>query len=200
MTANQLVAYNLKQARLFNQWTQEEASARLEPFLGKRWSKATFSAAERSAELGTRSREFSADEILAFARTFGVSVGWFFLPGLGEDDEGLPVISCGGSELLDARQLLDAALPHASEDRLEGLRLRALMHRPELRGQLDERIREGAAARIRALAATAAVPGVTTHAANLRRMANALESADDEAQVLFAAAWDSLGHQGESGG
>jgi hypothetical protein len=38
-----------------------------------------YSAAERAVD-GRRVREFSADELLALARTFGKPVGWFFLP------------------------------------------------------------------------------------------------------------------------
>lgn len=79
LTANQIVAYNLAQARMWKNWTQEEAAAELEPFLGARWSKASFSAAERSVD-GQRVRQFSADELVAFSRCFGVPVGFFFLP------------------------------------------------------------------------------------------------------------------------
>ena len=50
-------------------WTQEEAAEQLEQYLGARWSKATFSAAERSID-GRRVRQFTADEIVAFSRCF----------------------------------------------------------------------------------------------------------------------------------
>ncbi len=79
LTPNQVVAYNLAQARMWRDWTQEEAAEHLEPYLGSRWSKATFSAAERSVD-GQRVRQFTADEIVAFARGFGLPVGFFFLP------------------------------------------------------------------------------------------------------------------------
>jgi hypothetical protein len=79
LTANQIVAYNLAQARMWKNWTQEEAAAELEPYLGVRWSKASFSSAERSVD-GQRVRQFSADELVAFSRCFGVPVGFFFLP------------------------------------------------------------------------------------------------------------------------
>ena len=79
LSPNQIVAYNLAYARLWKNWTQEEAAEHLEPYLGTRWSKASFSAAERSVD-GQRVRQFSADEIVAFARGFGVPVGFFFLP------------------------------------------------------------------------------------------------------------------------
>lgn len=79
LSPNQVVAYNLAQARLLRGWTQEQAADALEPHVGKRWSKATFSAAERSVD-GERVRQFDADEIVAFARAFELPVSWFFLP------------------------------------------------------------------------------------------------------------------------
>lgn len=79
LSPNQIVAYNLAQARMWKNWTQEQAAAELEPYLGTRWSKASFSAAERSVD-GQRVRQFSADELVAFSRCFGVPVGFFFLP------------------------------------------------------------------------------------------------------------------------
>jgi hypothetical protein len=79
LTPNQIVAYNLAQARLWKNWTQEEAAEHLAPFLGTRWSKASFSAAERSVD-GQRVRQFTADEIVAFSRGFRLPVGFFFLP------------------------------------------------------------------------------------------------------------------------
>jgi hypothetical protein len=79
LTPNQIVAYNLAQARIWKDWTQEEAADHLAPYLGARWSKASFSAAERSVD-GQRVRQFSADEVVAFSRCFGLPVGFFFLP------------------------------------------------------------------------------------------------------------------------
>lgn len=79
ITPNQVVAYNLAEARALLRWTQEEAAAELEQYLGARWSKATFSAAERSID-GRRVRQFTADEIVAFSRCFRVPLGFFFMP------------------------------------------------------------------------------------------------------------------------
>jgi hypothetical protein len=79
LTPNQVIAYNVAQARLWKGWTQEQACEALEPYLGKRWSKANYSAAERSVD-GSRIRQFDADEIVAFARAFDMPVTWFFLP------------------------------------------------------------------------------------------------------------------------
>jgi hypothetical protein len=79
LTANQIVAFNLARAREWKNWSQDEAAEALEPYLGKRWSKASFSQAERSIA-GKVIRQFTADEILAFARAFDLPIGWFFMP------------------------------------------------------------------------------------------------------------------------
>lgn len=79
MTPNQIVAYNLTQARQWKSWTQDQAAEALEPYVGSRWSKANFSAAERSVT-GERVRNFDADEIVAFAQAFELPVTFFFMP------------------------------------------------------------------------------------------------------------------------
>lgn len=85
LTPNQLVAYNLTKVQQLRGFTQEEAAGLLAPFLGTRWSKATFSAAERSVD-GQRVRQFTADDMIAFAQAFGVPVMWFLLPPDPEDE------------------------------------------------------------------------------------------------------------------
>ena len=84
---NQVVAYNLRRARELRGWTQEEAAERLAPHIGTAWSKASWSAAERSAET-LRVRHFSADDLVAFARCFDLPVVWFLVPP-DPDDEGV---------------------------------------------------------------------------------------------------------------
>lgn len=79
MDPNQVVAYNLSRARRLRGLTQDEAAASLEPYLGVRWSKASFSQAERSVG-GKFVRRFDAEEIVAFARAFELPITWFFLP------------------------------------------------------------------------------------------------------------------------
>ena len=79
ITPNQIVAFNLTVARQLRGWTQEQAAVQLERFVGARWSKATFSSAERSID-GRRIRQFTADEIVAFSRCFDVPIGFFFMP------------------------------------------------------------------------------------------------------------------------
>jgi transcriptional regulator with XRE-family HTH domain len=79
-TPNQMVAYNLRRARQLLGWTQEETAEKLEIYLGERWSKATLSAAERSVAHPERVRQFSADELVAFAATFELPVSFFLEP------------------------------------------------------------------------------------------------------------------------
>ena len=79
MTPNQVVAYNLWCARQQRGWTQAQAAEALEPHLGVRWTVAQVSAAERSVE-GTRIRQFTADDIVAFAQAFDVPITYFFVP------------------------------------------------------------------------------------------------------------------------
>lgn len=91
LTPNQVVAFNLTRAREWRGWTQEEAAAALEPYLGKRWSNASVSQAERSVA-GRFTRNFDADEIVAFARAFDVPVGWSSMPPPPWSDQpGVPV-------------------------------------------------------------------------------------------------------------
>lgn len=94
MTANQVVAYNLARARELRSLTQDEAAEVLAPFLGMRWSKASFSQAERSVG-GKVIRKFDADEVVAFARAFDLPVTWFYLPPPPTID-GSPVKLSGG--------------------------------------------------------------------------------------------------------
>lgn len=79
LTPNQIVAANLTRARLDRGWSQPQAAEALEPFLGVRWSRASYSAVERSVD-GHRIKQFSADELVAIARCFDQSIGWFLTP------------------------------------------------------------------------------------------------------------------------
>jgi hypothetical protein len=108
ITANQLVAANLRRARDVRGLTQEQAAERLEPYLGTRWSPAVFSAAETSVKT-SRVREFDASELLAFSRAFDLPIGWFFLPA---ETDGFPNLSCGGERELTTGELLDAVYPY----------------------------------------------------------------------------------------
>lgn len=79
MTTNQVVAHNLREARLLRGLTQEQAAEKLEPYLGTRWSVPVFSAAERSVA-SERVREFSADDVHALSRAFNLPITFFFRP------------------------------------------------------------------------------------------------------------------------
>ncbi|MDP9418937.1 MAG: helix-turn-helix transcriptional regulator [Actinomycetota bacterium] len=110
LTPNQVVAYNLARARLYRGWTQEEAGEALAPYLGTRWSVANFSAIERSVD-GGRIRQFTADELFALARGFGLPIGFFLTPP-GDDPRRVRIATPdtkkhGGVE---AMELLDAVL------------------------------------------------------------------------------------------
>ena len=181
ITANQLVAYNLRRARENCELTQDQAAERLEPFLGTKWSRATFSAAETSITSG-RPREFTANEILAFARAFGQSVDWFFYPPV--DDTS--AISCGGPTEVSIGELLDSAIPWPRPGAQQ--RAAAAISRlpADQRSVLENKLREGGLARVDALAtAEAGIRETTRLAADLRRIANAIEGAEDAAKRLF---------------
>jgi transcriptional regulator with XRE-family HTH domain len=95
LTANQVVAYNLSRIRKTLGLSQEEAAKRLEPYLpGKRWSKAVYSAAERSYH-GNRIRQFTADDLVGMSLAFGVPIAYFFLPPRPEDRKEDAVLRSG---------------------------------------------------------------------------------------------------------
>ena len=70
-TPNQIVAYNLAEPAAAKTGRKRRPPQTLAPYVGARWSKATFSSAERSVD-GHRVRQFTADEIVAFSRCFDV--------------------------------------------------------------------------------------------------------------------------------
>jgi transcriptional regulator with XRE-family HTH domain len=107
-TPNQIVALNVGRARALRGWTQEQAAEALAPYLGTKWSNASFSAVERSIR-GTRVKQFSADELVALARGFDLPLGWFFLPPPPGEDAGLHAPDAGINGT-DPRLLLDIVL------------------------------------------------------------------------------------------
>ena len=84
-TASQVVAHNLTRARELRGLTQAEIAERLARFTGSNWSQATVAQAEGSVS-GQRMRQFTANELVALARTFDLPVLFFFLPP--DDGEG----------------------------------------------------------------------------------------------------------------
>lgn len=84
ISVSQLVGYNLTRIRKALGDSQDQATERLAPFLGTRWSKTVYSLAERSY-YGKRVRQFTAAELAAFALGFGVPAWYFYLPPKPED-------------------------------------------------------------------------------------------------------------------
>lgn len=78
-TASQVVAHNLTRARELRGLTQGEIAERLSRFTGSNWTQATVAQAEGSVT-GQRVRQFTANELVALARTFDLPVTFFFLP------------------------------------------------------------------------------------------------------------------------
>jgi len=105
---NQIVAFNVAKARLLRGWTQEQAAEALAPYLGTKMSGASFSAIERSVDVG-RGREFNADELLAFARGFRLPLAWFLTPPSAWEGVGIATPDAG-DEGLDPLVMLHAVL------------------------------------------------------------------------------------------
>lgn len=78
ISINQVVAYNLARIRNLKGLTQAQAVRLLEPYLGVRWSTQRYSTAER-AYRGEVRRDFSVNELFAFAQAFGVPMVEFFV-------------------------------------------------------------------------------------------------------------------------
>jgi len=89
---NQIVAYNIREARLLKGWTQEDLADRLEPYLGQRITQASVSSIERAWD-GERRREFDAQELLIYSVIFELPIIWFLLPPPNDDRflEGVPM-------------------------------------------------------------------------------------------------------------
>ncbi len=78
-SASQVVAHNVTRARELRRLTQAEVAERLTRFSGTRWTQATVAQAEGSVA-NQRVRQFTANELVALARTFDLPVLYFFLP------------------------------------------------------------------------------------------------------------------------
>jgi hypothetical protein len=83
LTVHQIVAYNFRRAREREGWTQVQTSEALEPYLGFKLNQAGVSAIEKTYD-SDRRRNIDVAEVVAFARCFGLPVGWFFLPPPGQ--------------------------------------------------------------------------------------------------------------------
>lgn len=91
-SASQLVAHNLTRARQLRGLAQAEVAERLSELTGARWTQVTVAQAEGSVS-AERVRRFTANELVALARTFDLPLLYFFLP---------PEDGCGGLETHDS--------------------------------------------------------------------------------------------------
>lgn len=185
LTPNQVVAFNLARAREWKGWTQDQAAEALEPYLGKRWSKASVSQAERSIA-GRFVRQFDADEIIAFARAFDLPIGWFFMPPPPWSDRpGRPVkLSVPDAKRFGAAlaELIDLVFGTEQQQALLTLRLQSwLQLRPPQLTAAQDRITAMVRARIDSLAADT-LDELTDWQTTLRAMANHIEDLEARAR------------------
>lgn len=176
LTPNQVVAFNLARAREWKGWTQDQAAEALEPYLGKLWSKASVSQAERSVA-GKFIRQFTADEIVAFARAFDLPLGWFFMPPPPWTDRpGVPaVLDTPDKPDTPLAELLDLVFGTDEHQALLTLRLQTwLQQRPAQLTAAQQQIVNLARHRIDALAG-GAIDELTDWQTALRAMANHIE-------------------------
>ena len=132
VTPNQAVAFRLRTAREARRLTQREAATRISHVRGERWTVATLSAAERSFPWPNettsddlpvdRVRQFTPDDLFAFAEVFAFPVAWFLMPPESphEFDRPLPFtvdyqLKVGQSGPLDAAAAVERAL-YASDE------------------------------------------------------------------------------------
>ncbi len=185
-TPNQVVAYNLTGAREHRGWTQDEAAEALVPYLGTRWSKASFSQAERSVA-GRFIRNFDADEIVAFARAFEVPVTWFFLPPPPWSDQpGVPVkLATPDAEDFGTALgvLVDLVFGDPAQQALLRMRLDAFLDQLGPLGLTDaqQRIASAVNTRVEALVAHS-FRGLGRWQTMLRSVANQLEDLERRAK------------------
>jgi hypothetical protein len=80
LTPNQIVALGIEREREGKGWTQQQTVVELRQF-GLHWSRVSYAmSVAASTKKVRRPREFNADQITAFACTFGVPVSKFFTP------------------------------------------------------------------------------------------------------------------------
>jgi hypothetical protein len=178
LTANQLIAYNLMRSRKALNLSQDQAADRLEPFLGVHWSRAVYSAAERSYS-GTRIRQFTADEICAFCLAFALPPAYFFLPPPAADRGDADGVTSGG-ETVSWHDLLTGLLS------------------PDGALSLLPRIRELPAGEAEPSVIQMAAPFGAGAAAGAEMMQRLLSEAQTRADTLRSAGWTSTEEEDNS--
>ncbi|HVM09995.1 MAG TPA: hypothetical protein VM345_16120 [Acidimicrobiales bacterium] len=190
LTPNQVVAYNLTQAREWKGWTQDQLAEALEPYLGKRWSKASVSQAERSV-VGRFIRQFTADEIVAFARALDLPLGWFFMPPPPWADRATPLnLSTPDKKKFGAAlaELVDLVFGDEHGQALLQLRLRAFLDQLGTSGPLSHKqhaVQQLVSAKVDALVEHA-LGDLETWQTQLRALASHLEDLQAQARREIA--------------
>ena len=78
---SRVVAYNLARARTLRRMGQEQAGQEIAQYIGKPWSKANWSAAEKSLNAPPeRVRRFTILEVVAFCQLFRLPIAFFLFP------------------------------------------------------------------------------------------------------------------------
>jgi len=139
LTANQIVAANLRLARERYGWTQTYLAEQLSSMTGRSYTKATISAMERSAE-GGKKRLFDAQELLEFSRLLGVPIVWFFTPLPHHAKERLHLIG-----LEHGADMVDFTFGRTEDERQMKERLRELI---DSGGEFHGSTQEGEALRL----------------------------------------------------
>jgi transcriptional regulator with XRE-family HTH domain len=174
LSMNQIVASNLARARRLRGWTQAETVKQLDQRAGVQTTVVNLSAYERSVD-GKRRREFDADDLLAYARTFQLPITWFLLP----PDPTQPKLST--EDHPDGRAptlVLDWLYRESSEEHERLAELTENLEAPtDYQRDLQERARRYASQ----LAAAALAQHNTTPQA-LRALADAVEQAQAQAR------------------
>ena len=109
-TPNQIVAYNLRRARLNHNWTQADVAEKLGI------SRANYTLIETSYQREERIRNHSADDLLRYAEIFDLPVIYFLLPPLIRDaadpmEKNLPEAVGNGGESISGVDYLERVWP-----------------------------------------------------------------------------------------
>lgn len=85
ISVNEVIGRNVRRLRGDRGWTQRELADRLSDWIGERWDVSTVSRAEADPKHGKPARRaYTADEIVALALIFGVSLIELFTPANGD--------------------------------------------------------------------------------------------------------------------
>ena len=104
-TPNQIVAFNLRRARLEEGWTQQQTADALGI------SRANYSLIEGSFGRDSRIRNFTADDLFVYSELFDLPVLWFLLPPISSDEDSDDLEVVMGDRSLDVMGYLRRVMP-----------------------------------------------------------------------------------------